>query len=100
RTKLEEIRRFLHRSPGFIHESLGTKQHNPFAIERAFRGAALKAAAPRCETMTPRDFIENHEADVVAVMRVFRAGIAETNEEAHDAASRLLLLLLLLAAAG
>jgi hypothetical protein len=38
--------------------------------------------------MTPRDFINGHEADVVPVMRVFRAGIAETNKESHDAASR------------
>jgi hypothetical protein len=38
--------------------------------------------------MTPRDFIDGHEADVVAVMRVFRAGIAETNKQAHGAASR------------
>ncbi|MGB6237763.1 MAG: hypothetical protein WBG16_10470, partial [Bradyrhizobium sp.] len=63
-------------------------------IKGAFRRHALKATAPGCETMTPCNFVDGHEADVVAVMRVFRAGIAETNKEAHGAASRLLLLLL------
>jgi hypothetical protein len=38
--------------------------------------------------MTPRNFIDRHEADIVPVMRVFRAGIAEANKKSHDAASR------------
>jgi hypothetical protein len=38
--------------------------------------------------MTPCDFVDGHEADVMAVKRVFRARIAETNKEAHGAASR------------
>jgi protein subunit release factor A len=38
--------------------------------------------------MTPRNFIDGHEADIVPVMRVFRAGIAEANKESHAAASR------------
>ncbi|WP_291856539.1 hypothetical protein, partial [Bradyrhizobium sp.] len=44
--------------------------------------------------MTPRDFIDGHEPDIVPVVRVFRAGIAEANKQVHDAAScrRLLLL--------
>src|SRR5262249_60933135 len=38
--------------------------------------------------MTPRDFIDGHEADIVPVARIFRAGIAEADKEQHDAASR------------
>src|SRR5437868_14035218 len=38
--------------------------------------------------MTPRNLIYGQEADVVPVMRVLRAGIAESNKESHDAASR------------
>src|ERR1019366_7528940 len=72
----------------------------PLAIERAFRGLALKAAAPGCETMTPRHFFDGHEADIVPVMRVLRAGIAETDKESHDAASGALLLLLVAATGG
>src|SRR5260370_30508066 len=63
-------------------------------IERALRGLALKAAAPGCKTMTPRDLIDGHEADIVPVIRVFRARIAEANKESHDAASRARLLFL------
>ena len=43
---------------------------------------------PWCETMTPRNFIDGHETDIVPVTRVFRAGIAEADKEQHDAASR------------
>src|SRR5512142_2255605 len=52
--------------------------------------------------MTPRDFIDGHEADIVPVLRVLRAGIAEANEEQHDAAfpTRRDTSLLLLVAAG
>src|ERR1700690_3969355 len=85
---------FLHRSSRLVHEGFRAKQDDLLVIDGAFRRLALKAAAPWCKTMTPRDLIDGHEADVVAVMRVFRAGIAETNKEAHGAASRLLLLLL------
>src|ERR1700736_5869916 len=95
--QLEETRGLLNRTPRLVHEGRGAQQHHSLAIERAFRGFALKTPAPWCETMTPRDFIDGHETDVVPVMRVFRAGIAETNKEQHDAASRVRLLLLVAA---
>src|SRR5712672_1199175 len=47
--------------------------------------------------MTPRNFIDDHEPDIVPVMGVLRAGIAEANKESHDAASRARLLLLVAA---
>src|SRR4030095_12853278 len=78
---------FLNRASRFVHEGQRLQQHHPLAVERAFRSLALKAAAPRCETMTPRDFIDGHEPDIVPVMRVLRAGIAEANKEMHGAAS-------------
>src|ERR1700743_2913271 len=85
--QFEEARRFLNRASRLVHECGGAKQHYPLAIERALGGLALKATAPWCETMTPRDRFNGHEADIVPVMRVFRAGIAETHKEQHDAAS-------------
>src|SRR6202012_2617151 len=88
---------FLHRTTGLVHEGRGPQQHHPLAVERAFRGLALKAAAPWCETMTPRNLIDHHEPDIVSVMRVLCAGITETNKESHDAASRVRLLLLVAA---
>src|SRR3954454_3275073 len=87
-SELEEIRSFLNRAPGVVHESRGTKQDHPLMIERAFSRLALKAPAPWCETMTTRNLVKSHEADVVPVVRVLRAGIAKSNKESHDAASR------------
>src|SRR6266436_10374882 len=97
RRELEEIRGLLNRAPRLVHEGRGPEQHHPLAIERAFRGLALKTAAPWCETMTPRNFIDDHEPDIMPVMGVLRAGIAEANKESHDAASRARLLLLVAA---
>src|SRR5258705_7335031 len=91
--QLEETRRLLNRAPRLVHEGQRAQQHHPLAIERAFRGLALKAAAPWCKTMTPRNFIDDREPDIVPVTREFRAGIAEANKEQHDAASRARLLL-------
>src|SRR5713226_3440352 len=88
---------FLNRASRLVHEGERAKQDYPLAIELAFRGLALKAAAPWCETMTPRNFIDDHEPDIVPVMRVLHAGIAEANKESHDAASRARLLLLVAA---
>src|SRR6202158_1958844 len=91
---------FFDRAPRFVHESRGAEQDHPLMIERSFRGLALKTAAPGCETMTPRNFIDGHEADIVPVMRVLCTGIAEPNKESHDAASRARLLLLVATAGG
>ena len=56
---LEEVGRFLHGAAGLVHVGRGLEQHDALAIERAFRGLALKTTAPWCETMTPRDFIDD-----------------------------------------
>src|ERR1700712_1651394 len=95
--ELEEIRRLLNRAPRIVHEGRGAEQDHPLLIDRAFGGVALKAAAPWCETMTPCNFIDDRETDIVPVMRVLRARIAEANKESHDAASRARLLLLVAA---
>src|SRR5215208_3587667 len=95
--QFEEVGGFLNRAPGLVHERGWTKQNDALAIERAFGSLALKTAAPRCKTVTPRNFIDGHEPDVVPVVRVFRTGVTETDKQAHDAASRRCLLLLVAA---
>src|SRR3981189_2829846 len=92
--ELEEIRSLLNRASRLVHEGRRAEQDHPLMIERAFRGLALKTAAPWCDAMMPRNFLDNLEPDIVPVMGVLRAGIAETNKESHDAASRVRLLLL------
>src|SRR4051794_6841771 len=95
--QFEEVGGFLNRAPGLVHERTRTKQNDALAIERAFGSLALKTAAPRCKTVTPRNFIDGHEPDIVPVVRVFRTGVTETDKQAHDAASRRCLLLLVAA---
>src|SRR6185437_9675394 len=72
--ELEEVRSFLHGAAGVVHVSRRLEQDDALTVERAFRGLALKAAAPWCKAMTPRNFIDGHEADIVPVARIFRAG--------------------------
>src|SRR5260370_1715073 len=91
---------FFDRAPRFVHEGRRTQQGHPLMVERSFRGLALKTAAPGCETMTPRNFIDGHEADIASVMRVLCARIAEPNKKSHDAASPARLLLLVATAGG
>src|SRR5439155_7982320 len=88
--ELRVLEGLLHGAAGLVHVRRRLEQHDALAIERAFRGLALKTTAPWCETMTPCDFVNGHEPDVVPVLRVFRAGITEANKQAHDAASRVL----------
>src|SRR6202035_1685547 len=84
--KLEEIRGLLNRATRIVHEDQRAQQDHPLMVERAFRGLALKAAAPRCETMTPRDFLDGHEADIVPVMRVFWARNCQARKKAAERA--------------
>jgi hypothetical protein len=79
---------FFNRLPRIVHEGHWAEQDYALMIERAFGGLALKTTAPWCETVTPCNFFDDGETDVMPVMRVFRAGIAETNKQSHGAASR------------
>src|SRR6185436_6739498 len=80
-TELEEVRGFLNRAPRLVHVSGRPQQDDLFAIQRAFGSLALKTSAPRCETVTPRDVIDDHEPDIVPVVCEFRTGITETDKQ-------------------
>src|ERR1700759_2211594 len=84
RPELEEVRGLLHRAAGVVHVGRGLEQDDALALERAFRSLALKAAAPWCETMTPRNLVDGHEADMGPVTRVFRAGRSAADKELSD----------------
>src|SRR4029077_2681344 len=79
--ELEEVRGFLHRAPGLVHERRRLEQHDTLALQRAFRRLALKTAAPWCETMTPRNFVDDRKTDIMPVVRVFRAGVTKADKE-------------------
>ena len=54
----------------------------------ALRGEAGEAGAERPEAMRRGDRLERHEADVVPVARMARAGIAESRDDQHGAPER------------
>src|SRR3954452_21199527 len=62
RRDLEEACRFLNAAAGIVHVSRRLEQDHALSTERAFRGLALKPAAPWRETVTPRDLVDGHEA--------------------------------------
>src|SRR5262249_18001113 len=97
---LEEVGRLLHGAAGLVHVGRGLEQHDALAVERAFRGLALKTTAPWCEAMTPCLSVTADDPVLVPVPRLFRAGITGANKESHDAASRVRLLLLVPATGG
>src|SRR5258708_9933895 len=85
--ELEEVRGFLNRAPGLVHEG-GRLEHNDLlAVERAFGSLALKTAAPWSETMTPRNFIDGHKPDVVAGFVVLFPAGANSHKQTPDAAA-------------
>ncbi len=85
KAELEEVRRLADRLTGVVHVGRGLEQDHPLALQRAFGGLALKAAAPRSKSVTPRDLVDDDKADVVPVTLVLRTRIAEPHEETHDA---------------
>ena len=52
--------------------------------QRAFCNLALKAITPRTEGVFRREAIHGHEADVVAIAGVFRAGVSKAHDEQHQ----------------
>src|SRR4029078_13572686 len=83
--QLEELRGVLNRVAGVVNVGRRLEQDDPLPVERAFGSFALKAAAPRCETVTPRNLVHAHEPDVVSIPLILRAGISQSDEQAHDA---------------
>ena len=81
---LVEARRFGNGVAAVVVECLRLHQQRTHAGDSAFGDFAAKLFLPGPEAMRARDPLHGHEADIVAVARIFRARIAETDEEQHD----------------
>src|SRR5690606_21962444 len=80
---LVERRGLADRAAGLVHEGLGLEDENALGVEHAFADLALEAPARSGEAMAADDGIHRHEADIVPVPGVFRAGVAEAGKQDH-----------------
>jgi hypothetical protein len=80
-----EALRFLHRTPGFIHESLRLQQDSPFGTESHLGDLPLEFATPQPSAMHARNLVDGEETDIVTVLGIAGAGIAEADDQAHGA---------------
>ena len=81
--ELMEAHRLADAAAGIVHEGLRRQQRDALRPDRTFGERALEARAERADAMLGGDRLDRHEADIVAVFRVTRAGIAEACDEQH-----------------
>src|SRR6266545_298484 len=77
---LEEPRRGSDRPPGLVHVRLRFEQGDTMTVE-ADLGETPVELRPPGRTMAPRQLLDDHPADVVAVTFVCAPGIAEPHDE-------------------
>jgi hypothetical protein len=87
RRQLEELHRLAHGAAAFVVEGLGLEQQQldraVLRADLALAGQALEARTPRRRAPFAGQGVDRHEPDIVAVLLVFRLGIAETGEDQH-----------------
>jgi hypothetical protein len=73
-----------HGASGFVHIGLGLKQQHARGSDGAFARQTLKSFPQRGEIEFARNGVDRHEADVVPVVRIFRAGVSQSDKERHS----------------
>jgi hypothetical protein len=73
----------LHRIAAAVHVGERLEGEDPGAADHPLRDLALEALAPGGEAVARGDGVERHEADVVALPRMFLPRIAEADPEQH-----------------
>ena len=74
--------------PEFVHEGLRLEQHDPRPADQPLGRQSLMSRAKRADPVRRGDRLDRHEADVVSVVRVARARIAESRDHQHGAPDR------------
>ncbi|CAM4008685.1 hypothetical protein PAYE108092_16890 [Paracoccus yeei] len=87
--ELQIAHRLAHGLAGKVHEGAGFQQHGAGVAQASLGDLALEPRPPGGETMVGRDAIDRHEAHVVAVAFVFRARIAQADQQYHRILRRL-----------
>src|SRR5262245_37422068 len=80
---LDVALRLAHRLAAVVHIGLRLQERHAVPADRAVADKPVEAPLPRPEAVPLGDAVERHEADVVAMARVARARIAETDKELH-----------------
>ena len=83
RGQLEIAHRLAHRLTGEVHEGLGLQKRHTRRPDPSFGDLALKFGPPAGESVILGDPVNGHKADVVTVLRVFRAGISKADNQFH-----------------
>ncbi len=71
------------RAATFVHECLGLHQEDFLTLDLAVLDLRLELGLLGTEAPAVRDFVSGHEADVVTVVFVFCAGIAQASDDDH-----------------
>src|ERR1700734_681129 len=86
--ELPEAQRLADAASGIVHVGLRLEQGHPRPLDQAIGRQSLPAGAKRAEAARLGDRVDRHEADVVAVARMARAGIAESRDDQHGVPDR------------
>ena len=81
--ELVEAQRLLNRVAAVVHEGLRLEQQDALAADAAFRDQAAELLRPGPKAVRLGDDVGGHEADIVPLERILRAGIAEADPELH-----------------
>src|SRR5271154_2101734 len=86
--ELPEAQRLADAASGIVHVGLRLEQGHPRPLDQALGRQSLPAGAKRAEAARLGDRVDRHEADVVAVACMARAGIAESRNDQHGGPDR------------
>ena len=75
------VRDARHRLAADVHELLRLAEEDAFPADGGLRQQRPELLARRRGTAPPRQLVRHHEPEVVAVVRVLPAGIAEADDE-------------------
>src|SRR5690606_13327095 len=77
---LVEAHRFADRLTGKVHEGLGLEQQHLLVIEATLGDEALELLRPGREGAAAGDSVHRQKTDIVPVVLIFGAGIAEADK--------------------
>ncbi|MOA37515.1 hypothetical protein D3C78_1591140 [compost metagenome] len=83
--KLEKAHGFADGFTRKVHVGQRLHQQDLFAADLAFGNLRLEFLRPGRKRRQALQRIDGHEADIVAVSRILRAGIAESCDDLHGA---------------
>ena len=81
--ELVEAQRLGDRFAAVVHEGLRLEQQDALAADAALRDQAAEFLLPGAEIVHFHYEVRCHEADIVALKRIFGAGITEADPELH-----------------